>query len=160
MPRWRAAGFGLGRTEPVWGVGAGRQPKGIGNQGLGGGPEAEAADVVFVGGEQRGEDVEHQAFPRGTSALIGALSDAAEERQEGVGDTAQDGHDESAARVARDPRMVIFCEGAIQYLMRGFHSPMPTNEEQPMLGVTQRQTLQVASRARARLRRTAMIASF
>ena len=101
MARWRAAGFGLGRTEPVWGVGAGRQPKGIGNQGLGGGAEAEAADVVFVGGEQRGEDVEHQAFPRGTSALIGALSDAAEERQEGVGDTAQDGHDESAARVAR-----------------------------------------------------------
>jgi hypothetical protein len=51
------------------------------------------------------------------AALVGALSDAAEQGQNGVSDTTQDGDDEGAARIVQDPGVVVFRERAIQDLV-------------------------------------------
>ena len=65
--------------------------------------------------------------------MLGALSDATKEREQGVGDAPQDRDDEGRARVALDPRMVVFLESSVEDLVGGFDAPVAPADEQPIL---------------------------
>jgi hypothetical protein len=59
-------------------------------------------------------DSSEQALPRRRSPFVRALSDAAKQSEERVGDAAQNGDDEHASGVLLDPRMVVFLEGDVE----------------------------------------------
>jgi hypothetical protein len=99
-----------------------------------GGPgRAKWFELVFGRGDEREEDIGDKRLPRDSSPLIGALSDAAKQRQDRVGDAAQDRDDESRSRIAFDPRMVVLGESGVEDLVRRFDAPVATGNEQPML---------------------------
>ena len=88
---------------------------------------------MFGRGDESEEDIGDERLPRDSSALIGALSHAAKQRQNRVGDSAQDRDDESRSRIAFDPRVVVFREGGVEDLMRSLDAPVATSNEQAML---------------------------
>ena len=75
----------------------------------------------------------HERLPRCGAALVGALSDGAEEREHGVSNWAQDGDDERRTRAGFDPRVIVFLESSVEDLMRRLDTPVATSDEQPMV---------------------------
>ena len=66
--------------------------------------------------------------------LVAAQCHAAPKRQQRVRDPTQHHHDDSSAWVLFDPRVVIFFEGNVEDLVRGFNAPVTPHEQEPLGG--------------------------
>jgi hypothetical protein len=50
------------------------------------------------------------------------------------GDAAEQRDDERCARIGFEPRVLVFGDSGIDDLVRGLNAPVPSNDEQPVLG--------------------------
>ena len=84
-------------------------------------------------GQQCVADVIEEALPGHGATLVGALGDAAKEREHCVDDATQDRDDQSGSWLRLDPGMAILLECYIEGLMVDLDSPVTTYHEHPLL---------------------------
>jgi hypothetical protein len=85
------------------------------------------SQLVLRRGDECNQQISHERLPRG-AALVGTLSDGAEQREQGVSGAAQAGDNESRARTGFNPRVIVFLESGVEDLVR-LDAPVSTSNQ-------------------------------
>ena len=98
------------------------------------GMASQVSQRALICADQCTKDAVDELLPGRVPAFVGALRDGAEQGQQRVGDPSQHRDHDRGSGILQDDGAFVLLEGDIQSLMRSLHTPVASDDEQPLLG--------------------------